>query len=422
MSSFSFLHLADTHLGYEQYGLRERAQDLARAFLQAVEVGLRERVDLVLHAGDVFHSRSLEPLTLLQATEILEPLRKAGIPVAAVSGNHDRGWRGEAVNWLTFLHRRGYLTHLEAPILPGGELKLEPEGGSFGAVLEDERFRVVGLPYLSAALPKVLAQVAAWLGSQARKYTVLLCHAGLDGEMPGFSQPLRKEHLEPLRGLVDYVALGHLHKRYEHDGWIFNPGSLEALGVDEAQYEGGAYLVRVEASGCSSWHHTVSFHQVKRRPFLRLELDVGRYLSPEELEQEACTLFSQRSRQVGRQALVEVVLKGRLQFSPSALQLNRLEELATQELEPLKLLVRNLTTHPHGGGAGELHLSRAALEEHLLCELLSADARYTPFAQLLARTAREVKELALADTEPALLFSRLDEEFHSLLQGQSEAR
>lgn len=48
----SFLHIADIHLGYQQYGLSERFSDFSRAFLHLVDTAVARRVDFVLLAGD----------------------------------------------------------------------------------------------------------------------------------------------------------------------------------------------------------------------------------------------------------------------------------------------------------------------------------------------------------------------------------
>ena len=38
----TFVHTADNHLGYEQYGLKERFNDFARAFLAVVREAVNE--------------------------------------------------------------------------------------------------------------------------------------------------------------------------------------------------------------------------------------------------------------------------------------------------------------------------------------------------------------------------------------------
>jgi len=39
------------------------------------------------------------------------------------------------------------------------------------------------------------------------------------------------EDLCQLKGVVDYLALGHYHSNYEIDDWAYNPGSPDTCSV-----------------------------------------------------------------------------------------------------------------------------------------------------------------------------------------------
>ena len=52
--------MADTHLGYEQYGLKERFNDFARAFLAVVDAAIERHADCFLIAGDLFNKRAID--------------------------------------------------------------------------------------------------------------------------------------------------------------------------------------------------------------------------------------------------------------------------------------------------------------------------------------------------------------------------
>ena len=107
-----FLHLSDVHLGYQQYNCKERFNDFGRAFLHIVDRAISERVDFVVLAGDLFQKRAIDPPTLLQAIEGLSRLKGAGIPVAAVEGNHERAHYRDVFSWMDFLADRGYFALL----------------------------------------------------------------------------------------------------------------------------------------------------------------------------------------------------------------------------------------------------------------------------------------------------------------------
>src|SRR5437879_12708026 len=77
----SFIHIADTHLGYEQYGVRERFNDFSRAFWDIIDEALRRPVDFVISAGDLFNKRAIDAQTLIHAIEGLKKLKDMHIAV-----------------------------------------------------------------------------------------------------------------------------------------------------------------------------------------------------------------------------------------------------------------------------------------------------------------------------------------------------
>src|SRR6266851_7036174 len=99
----SFIHVADTHLGYEQYGVRERFNDFSRAFWAIMDDAVERRVNFLVIAGDLFNKRAIDAQTLIHAIEGLRKLRDAGIAAIAIEGNHDRSYYRDGVSWLQFL-------------------------------------------------------------------------------------------------------------------------------------------------------------------------------------------------------------------------------------------------------------------------------------------------------------------------------
>ena len=49
-----FVHFGDTHLGRRNFKLEEREKDFENAFKQVIDFAIREKVDFVIHSGDVF--------------------------------------------------------------------------------------------------------------------------------------------------------------------------------------------------------------------------------------------------------------------------------------------------------------------------------------------------------------------------------
>jgi DNA repair exonuclease SbcCD nuclease subunit len=83
------LHTSDTHLGYHQYHLRERANDFATVFEQVIDDAIDLDVDGVVHSGDMFHDSNPRIAPLLHAIQQLRRLQAADIPFLTVAGNHD---------------------------------------------------------------------------------------------------------------------------------------------------------------------------------------------------------------------------------------------------------------------------------------------------------------------------------------------
>src|SRR5690349_16188433 len=91
------IHLADLHLGYRQYqrltpgGVNQREADVAATFRTAIDRVIALRPDVVVVAGDIFHSVRPTNQAILHAFLQFNRLRQA-LPDAVillVAGNHD---------------------------------------------------------------------------------------------------------------------------------------------------------------------------------------------------------------------------------------------------------------------------------------------------------------------------------------------
>ena len=95
MTPIRILFLADTHLGFDlpqrpRINRRRRGHDFFANFESALQAALSERVDFVLHGGDLFY-RSRVPPSLVQ--RVFLPIKRvadAAVPVFLVPGNHER--------------------------------------------------------------------------------------------------------------------------------------------------------------------------------------------------------------------------------------------------------------------------------------------------------------------------------------------
>ena len=438
----SFVHTADNHLGYEQYGVKERFNDFARAFQAVVDDAIARRADFFLVAGDLFNKRAIDALTLIQAQEALQRLKAAGIPAVAIEGNHDRSYYRDGVSWLQFLCWEGVL-HLLNPAVREGAPVVAPwdQQTMRGAYvdLKGGAVRIYGLPWYGAGTARVMEQFARELArSRAEEeaagveYRVLLLHSGVDGILPQLHGLPTRQQFEPLRGLVDYVALGHVHKPYEIDDWLYNPGSTETWGAEESAWQRGFYYVEVDTGAPAGQpRHRAQLLINPRRPFLRLAFRVDGLPDPAALydrferfcrrqaeEQEEAPTTGPRSAPV-----VDVALTGVLGFDASALERARLEECVERHFRPLVARVHDTTRDTEydpageGEGDGRDRTTWHELELRIFQDLLARDARYLPEAGRWAAALAELKQMALGGEEPDAIVARLREARGRLLGG-----
>lgn len=412
-----FLHLADIHLGYDQYHCAERGRDFFLTFSRAVGDALSEHVDLVLIAGDLFHQRNLSPTTLLHATSQLDRLKSAGIPVIAVAGNHDQMGSAERFSWLDFLASNGLLIHL-CPNLnvlnrsetPDGPDELFSEYRDHrGGYFQIGEIAIFGIPYLGAIAPRVLAESAAHLQRFKEReqpaFTILVTHAGLQGILPAMTGVMAVEHLYAIRQYVDYLALGHVHKPHQTDGWIFNPGSPEPLDVGEAGFSGGGFLVSVDTARDPVIE--VTPRKYSRRPFVTLKAKVSSMESIQELYAGVERLLNAHHRPTVK-PVVELSLEGTLHFPRSDLDVGRIEEMVKERFDPLVTLVRNRAVPAElDVGAGTSDLTRPELEWIVLRDLIAQDSRYRDRAEGYAALIRDIKEMALNMQSPEVILEQV---------------
>ena len=97
MSTITFIHAADLHLGAPFKGLRASSPLWADVLLKAipdayrriVDTAIEKQVDFVVVAGDIFDDSRPSYADFSLFVSGLERLNDAGIPVYFVTGNHD---------------------------------------------------------------------------------------------------------------------------------------------------------------------------------------------------------------------------------------------------------------------------------------------------------------------------------------------
>ena len=416
----AFVHTADNHLGYEQYGMRERYDDFARAFLSVVDAAITRNADFFVIAGDLFNKRAIDARTLTQANEGLRRLADAGIVAIGIEGNHDRSYYRDGMSWLQYLSYQGLLRLLNPMLRDGAPVMAEwsPETlTGLYTTLKDGRARVYGLPWYGSSTARVMAGFAEALAAaraeeeaEGVEYRALLMHTGVEGQLPQLQGLPALADFEPLRGLVDYIALGHVHKPYEIDNWIFNPGSTETWGAEESAWKDrGYYAVTVDTDVAPGESRHDAQHIVNpRRVFVRLSFKVDGLSDPASFYDSFERMVAQGVRDnqdaLGRKPVVDVSMTGVYAFDGAAIERARLEAIVRERFQPLVARIHD-SARANAWDVDDdadqtIHTDRQALEMRVFEDLVARDARYTAQAPAWAATLAQLKRMALEGEEP----------------------
>ncbi|MEE3491105.1 MAG: DNA repair exonuclease [Methanobrevibacter sp.] len=214
-----FAHLADTHLGYRQYGLMEREEDFYNVFHKTVDKIIESKVDFVIHSGDLFETNKPSTRTLFEFQKGFFKLNEAGIPVYAIAGNHDSVMKKGSMPPQVLFKELGLklISPSQPCYLHGGVL-------------------ICGLPYSPKTQMNYYREKLRMLEKEADNHlkSILVLHQGIDKY---FNQSYELE-LEHIPKNFDYYALGHLHNYIVDDfgkGKLVYPGSAEIWRTNELQ-------------------------------------------------------------------------------------------------------------------------------------------------------------------------------------------
>ncbi len=223
------LHVSDTHLGAAPGGLLFRFRDVMDAFKETVDIAIRERVDLYLHAGDFFDRATPPAEAYLVAYKHLKRLKESGIKVIIVAGQHDLP-RRYGISPLSLLEEVGVVDR----VFIGPEIeRMNIEVGSV-------RYELVAVPY--SARGKIE------LAKPRTKHSILVAHLLLKE----LGIPTADASVASIPTGYSYVALGDYHGtkmfRTRDGAPVVYPGATEVFRRDEYS-ENGKKVALVDLSG-----------------------------------------------------------------------------------------------------------------------------------------------------------------------------
>jgi len=263
VKAFSFVHAADLHLGYSQYGLEARREDFDKAFQELVDKTIELKPDFMIIAGDLFHQARPSNSTLENSIRSFSRLREAGIQVLTVDGSHDSAPNAVTGTILNPLDSAGLIFHL-----PRHEGACWQKPGCcyvYGVPNYRTRRRT------EESLPLFMDQNKPT--PDPTLFNVFVFHMALD--LPSVKPPYIEAEAPPelIPAGFDYYAGGHVHRPYKEKfktGLLAYSGCTETADYLEAEIKKGFYHVKVDEKGVV-YPEFVEFQSSRR--FVVLEQD-----------------------------------------------------------------------------------------------------------------------------------------------------
>ncbi len=249
--SVKILHTADLHLASGKTGVENGKSEIENTFFKIIELCRTENIDFLLISGDLFDS----PLvSAVDAENVISAISKIPKTIVAIaSGNHDYASPGSVYTKYKFPENTVIFTSfLEYVDFPQKNVRL------WGAGFTD---RFESLPLLQNF-------------EESDNDSINLCV--LHGELVANNSQSTYNPIYPSaieQSNMDYIALGHIHKRSEIQklgGTSFSySGCPDGMGFDEPGGH-GVYMGTVSKGECN-----LEYIELSSRQYLLKTFDVS---------------------------------------------------------------------------------------------------------------------------------------------------
>jgi exonuclease SbcD len=286
-------HISDIHLGYAQFNLQEREEDLYELFEESIDKSIQEHVEAIIFAGDIFHNPKPNGSAIIKLAHELKKLKEKSIPVYFILGEHDIS-RINDVPVPFLFHNLGLAKRLR----PDTPIKMKD--------LLIYGFNKQRRSNIDNGLLKPFKELEKIIQSDENKRLkkILVLHQGLS-DFNRFAGEIFANNL-PVG--FNYYAMGHYHDHIQKNfpeldnSLVAYPGSLD-LGHNESisEVEKGFLLVDLSTSPENVTSQWIRIE--KRRPQLSQSIDY------DELDNHLDYLLN-LSRSYQKKPIIELNIKG----------------------------------------------------------------------------------------------------------------
>ena len=364
-----FAHLGDCHLG----GWRQpELKDLNfQSFQEAVRRIIKQKIDFVLIAGDLFDSAYPPIDTLKNTFEQFKKLKESNIPVFLIAGSHDYSVSGKT--FLDVLEKSGFCANVSIYEEKNNQIILQPT--------LYKNVAIYGYPGKKSGLE--VEEIKRIKLQDSPLFKILLLHTTIRDAIGNIPITAVEPHEIPN---VNYLALAHLHINYNKEGKVYSgpifPNNLSEL---EELQQGSFYIFH---------DGKIRKEEIKFKEVLPISLEINnaltatetilRYLSEQEIQDKIVIIRLTGVIETGKISdidfqKIEAFVKEKKAFaflkSTSKLHLEepevKLESAQTEEIE--EQIIKNFTEkNPSSNNPAIPNLLRSLDKEKLEDETRSS--------------------------------------------------
>ena len=300
--TFKFIHCSDLHIDSPFKGFSFVENSLVEAlrkstyqtFQNIVELALKEKVEAVLIAGDIYDGAEKSLEAQLKFRRGLQKLSDKGIDTFIVHGNHDPldGWSA-SLEWPERVH-----------VFSGTQMECLPVERN-GVV----KAYVHGISYPKRDVTENLAQ--KFSRGNGEGFAIGLLHSNV-GHQSGHDNYAPCSMDDLIAAKMDYWALGHIHRfrvLRESNPAVVYSGNSQARHMRESG-EKGCCLITLN----KNTDPLIQFIPVDAVRYIQGEVDLSGTITLEEVihaVRSKCEYFADQTKQ--RDVFIDLSLNGRTQ-------------------------------------------------------------------------------------------------------------
>lgn len=270
---YKFAHIADCHLGSQKYPELKELE--IKAFKEALDICMAEKVDFIIIAGDLFHSNLPDMGVVKAAVGKLSQVKEKGIPIYINYGSHD--FSPNQTSIIDVITESGLLKKLF-----NGRVTRDESGN------EKLKLKFVTDPNTGAKLTGISGRKmgidSTYYDIMDKKslegeegYKIFVFHTSVKYLLPDYLSKMDGIDIKQFPRHFNYYAGGHIHKRICED----KLSEYGAISYSGPLFGGYPRDLEMSAKGEKRGFYIIEFDDEKGSICSDLrfvELDLAKYL------------------------------------------------------------------------------------------------------------------------------------------------